>query len=171
MKFFFTWGGWLAALIVLQASLGKYLEIASVKPDFFLISVIQVAMRGGAASATLWGLAAGFVQDVLSGGIVGFNVLTKPVAGFAVGILRAKMDFDNPNTQTLVALLVTLAEGTILAAMLQAYIPAKSMPFTVSRIVVPEAIYNGLVIPLLIPASRLLKLSYDAWRKPVRPAE
>ncbi len=151
------WFLYLLFLVVLQTVVGDGLEILRVKPDFFLISVFLVAMSSGARTAAAWGGVVGLVQDALSGGVIGLNFLTKPVAGYAVGMLRPKLDFGNPNTQTLTTLGVGLAEGLALAVLLSAYQPEKSVSWTMYRIILPQSVYNSLLVPLVVPAVRFLR--------------
>jgi rod shape-determining protein MreD len=167
VRFLATWGLRLALLVVLQVGLGNHLKIEQVKPDFFLLSVLLVAMGRGCSAAIVWGIVAGLVQDVLSAGIIGFNVLTKPALGYGVGLLRSRLDFDNPNTQTLLTLLATLSEGAVLSMMLYAYHPANSFSTSFTTIFVPGAVYNAIIIPLAAPSARLVKHHFSGWRRRV----
>ena len=170
MRFLSGWGLRLVVLVVLQVALGSHLEIEQVKPDFFLLSVLLVAMGRGSFAAILWGAAAGLVQDVLSAGIIGFNVLTKPALGYGVGLLRSRLDFDNPNTQTLITFLATLAEGMVLSLMLYAYHPANSFSTSFTTLVVPEAVYNAIIIPLAAMAALWAKRHFSGrHRRALRP--
>jgi rod shape-determining protein MreD len=165
VKRFLPWVFLLALLVVLQSVMGRHLEVYHVKPDFFLISVLLVAMRRGSTPAALWGAVLGLVQDVLSGGVIGLNFLTKPAAGYAVGLLRARLDFDNPNTQTLVTLSAAAAEGLALAVLLNAYHPAKPVTWSLYSFVLPGAVYNGLLVPLLLAAGGLAGRWQEEWRR------
>jgi rod shape-determining protein MreD len=158
-------GGWLAVITVAQTVAAPTLEIYHVKPDLFLISVIVVAMRRGGGSALAWGLAAGAVQDALSGGIIGFNLFSKPVTGFVVGLMRDKLDFANPNTQTVVTLFATLAEGAVLSVLLYAYHPPKNAFWTFTQVVIPLSVFNALVMPLVILAERVAGTAAAEWRR------
>jgi len=165
MRRLMPWGFGLAFLVVTQTVVGSFVEVYSVKPDFFLISVLILAMRRGAGSAVLWGAILGLVQDALSGGVVGFNFLTKPAVGCVIGLLRPKLDFGNPNSQTLTVLAATLAEGLVLSMLLSAYHPSKEMSWSLSRIFLPEAVYNSLIAPLLIASGDALRAWLEKWRR------
>ena len=157
MRRFGPWFLHLLFLAVMQTVVGGSLEVFRIKPDFFLISVVLVAMERGARAGALWGAVLGLVQDVLSGGVVGLSFLTKPAVGYAVGMLRSKLDFGNPNTQTLTTLGVGLAEGFVLSVLLSAYQPSKAVAWTMYRIILPQSIYNSLLVPLILPATRLFR--------------
>ena len=172
MRRFGPWFLLLLFLAVMQTYVGGSLEVFRIKPDFFLISVFLVAMGRGAKTGALWGAVLGLVQDVLSGGVIGLNFLTKPAVGYAVGMLRSKLDFGNPNTQTLTTLGVGLAEGLVLSVLLSAYQPEKALSWTMYRIILPQSVYNSLLVPLVLPAVRLFRRWVEALEaSPSRLAE
>ncbi len=138
----------LSGLVALQSTAAPSLEIYHVKPDFFLITVLLVAMRSGGA-AVFWAVPAGFFQDLLSGGIIGFNLISKPAVALSVGLLRGKLDFENPNTQSVVTLAAAAAEGVVMALLLEAFQPQKGASWTIARIAVPAAVYSAVVLPVL----------------------
>ena len=148
-------GALLAAIAAAQVVLVPWIEIYHVKPDFFLISVVIVGMRMGSGSGMAWGVCAGLVQDALSGGIIGFNFLSKPVTGFVVGLLRNKLDFGNPNTQSLVTLSASLGEGVVLSILVSAYHPGKDVLWSLTQVVLPLGVYNAIVMPAVILAARV----------------
>lgn len=152
------WIAWLAVIVTVQCSLLPGAVIFDVVPDLFLLSVILVAMRADGGPLLIWAFTAGLCQDVLSGGIVGMNVLSKPLTGMAVLLFRWKLDFRNPNTQAMVALLATLADGLILSILTSAYLPQRIALETVSQYVVPTAVLNGILFPLMLAAE-------SAWRR------
>ena len=153
-----SWVAWLAVIVTVQCSFMPGAVIFEVVPDLFLLSVVLAAMRADGGPLMIWAFTAGLFQDVLSGGIVGMNVLSKPLTGMAVMLFRWKLDFRNPNTQAMVALLATLADGLILAILTSAYLPYRNALGTVSQYVVPTAVLNGILFPLLLAAE-------SAWRQ------
>ena len=155
MKSIAAWGALLAAIAAAQVVLVPGIEIYHVRPDLFLVSVVIVGMRMGSGSGMIWGGCAGLVQDALSGGIIGFNFLSKPVTGFFVGLLRNKLDFDNPNTQSLVTLSATLGEGAVLSVLVSAYHPDKDVLWSLAHVVLPLGVYNAVVMPLVIVTARV----------------
>ena len=148
-------GALLAAIAAAQVVLVPGIEIYHIKPDLFLVSVVIVAMRMGSGSGMVWGACAGLVQDALSGGIIGFNFLSKPVTGFVVGLLRNKLDFQNPNTQSLVTLSASLGEGLVLSVLVSAYHPGKDVLWSLAQVVLPLGVYNAIVLPLVLLAARV----------------
>lgn len=58
--------GWAVAAVVVQATFVHYLAIRGVVPSFVLVVVVWYAIRVDAGRAALFGLFAGFCEDVLS---------------------------------------------------------------------------------------------------------
>lgn len=147
----------LAVLMTAQSSILPGELLFGCAPDLVLLSVVVIAMRAGGTTMMVWAVAAGLCQDVLSGGIVGMNVLSKPLAGIFVMLFRWKLDFRNPNTQAMVAFLATMADGVFLSFLVSAYIPARDIPGTVIGVILPVAAMNGVLFPLLLTGEEAVR--------------
>jgi rod shape-determining protein MreD len=77
-------------LIVIQVLISRFLSIAGVSPDFLLIFLVWLTIREGQFAGETSGFVLGFVLDVMSGGILGAQTLSKTIACFLVGF------FHNP---------------------------------------------------------------------------
>ena len=82
-----------AAALVLQSSLSPLLSFGGPVPviDLPLLVTVHVGVTRGKANGMLGGLVLGYVQDALSGGILGVNGFSKICAGFTGGLLREKL--------------------------------------------------------------------------------
>ncbi|MDR3071706.1 MAG: rod shape-determining protein MreD [Endomicrobium sp.] len=78
---------------LLQFSLGKYLNIFEIYPNFILIFVVYLGLLKGAGSAQLIGFLLGLTWDIFSTGIFGMKAVIFTVIGYFVG--RASRNFDN----------------------------------------------------------------------------
>ncbi|MDF1534890.1 MAG: rod shape-determining protein MreD [bacterium] len=58
--------------------------------DLPLVIVVHIALTRGKSSGMVSGLILGYLQDALSGGVLGFNGMAMVVAGFTGGLLREK---------------------------------------------------------------------------------
>ncbi len=74
-----------AAVITAQTSLAWFVRGAAVNLDLPLIVVVMAALSRGPLVGLWTGTAAGFAQDVLSGGVLGVSGFCKSVVGVAVG--------------------------------------------------------------------------------------
>ena len=87
--------GWLKTLLMfviafaVQSTIGDWLKILGVGPDFVLIFIVSVALRFGAAKGCFWGFLAGFSLDVYAPvEWLGANTIAMTIVGFAVGQLE-----------------------------------------------------------------------------------
>ena len=87
--------GWLKTLLLfvivfsIQSTVGEWLKIVGIGPDFVVIFVVSVALRFGAATGCLWGFLAGFTLDVYAPvEWLGANSIAMTIVGFAVGQLE-----------------------------------------------------------------------------------
>lgn len=166
------WAGALAVLVTVQSSFLPEEIFFGCVPDFVLLSVVLVAMRAGGTTMMLWAVAAGLFQDVLSGGIIGMNTLSKPLAGTFVMLVRWKLDFRNPNTQSMVAFLATLADGLFLSFLVNAYLPARDIPGTVLGDILPASAMNGIIFPLFLTVEEaVLRWRQRSWRRAQHTAD
>jgi rod shape-determining protein MreD len=77
-----------AAALVLQTTLVRYLVRGNVAVDLVLVVVVYVGLTMGPTPGLLAGTAGGLVQDALStGGITGIDGLAKTVVGFLTGLI------------------------------------------------------------------------------------
>ena len=75
----------LGAALLAQTVLLRMVSAVTVPVDLALIVVVYTALSRGASAAIWTGTAAGLLQDVLSGGIVGPSGLAKCLVGAIVG--------------------------------------------------------------------------------------
>jgi rod shape-determining protein MreD len=73
------------ALVIIQTLTSDAISVAGVTPDFALIYLIWIVIRKGQLRGELSGFALGLGLDILSGGILGSQALSKTVAGFLLG--------------------------------------------------------------------------------------
>jgi rod shape-determining protein MreD len=71
--------------------------IPVILPDWFidgfdlpLIITIHVAMSKGKIPGMMTGVVIGYIQDAMSGGVLGFNGISKIIAGYSGGYLKEK---------------------------------------------------------------------------------
>jgi rod shape-determining protein MreD len=133
-----------------QATLGSALRIADVTPDIPLIMVVLVALRRGPEFGCVAGFAAGLLQDVASGGLIGAQALTKALIGFGIGAAGHRLRVTQPLVQVPGLILLSLAEGLVRFALLKLFhFPA---PFgqVMTYVVLPQAVYNGFLAAALV---------------------
>jgi len=94
-----------------QVTLVNVISIGNIKPDFLLVYIVFVALYKGPVKAAIAGILAGFLKDVFSAGVF-FNILTVPVYGILVGLVKEKFYFvkEKLSTQFLMVLAICVFE-------------------------------------------------------------
>lgn len=147
------------AVLTLQTS-GRWGGGLSVlHPDLVLLFVLATGMRRGETAGALWGIGLGFVEDAFSAGLPGMNLLTKGLLGYVAGTLSEQLDCDNPNTQSIVAVVATLLQGAVHLALLEVFSAGRGVLAPFLGTIAPAAALNGA----LLPAGAFLNRAAQRW--------
>lgn len=135
-----TFGGGVA-----HASVAQFLSVGGVTPDFPLLVIALVALRRGPEAGCLAGFAAGLLQDLAGGGLLGVQAMAKALAGFGFGLASGRLWADNPLVQVPAVVALTAVEGLLRFGILQlVHFPAGLGPL-LGDVILPQALYNGAV--------------------------
>jgi rod shape-determining protein MreD len=143
----------LAILIaaVLQVALAPHLAIGGAVPNFMLLVVIASALVEGPRVGAVTGFSAGLLFDLLGTGPIGPMALVLCLVGFAAGSLQENMFAEGwrlPVTVVFLASLVTeIAYWMVLAVAGE----ASAFWTTFTHVMLPSALYNGVLALLLFP--------------------
>ena len=75
-----------AGTIVFQTSITEYFHTwTSARPDAMLLVTLYIGMRRGSEGGLITGFILGLLQDILSGGLLGANSLSKGLSGYLTG--------------------------------------------------------------------------------------
>jgi rod shape-determining protein MreD len=128
-----------------QSSIVPALSLGGVTPDVPLILTALLALRRGPETGCLVGFAAGLLQDVAGGGLLGVQALTKALAGFAMGLLVGRLWVSKPVVQVPGLVLLTVAEGLARFFLLRLFHFPAALDGVLLHVILPEALYNGFV--------------------------
>lgn len=135
-------------LFVFQTTVLHAFTISGVRPDIILIFSVFVGIklretRGAAAGFTL-----GLVQDSLSSGLLGANAFSKGIVGFAFGLLKDKIIFENIFSQVIFVLIATVIDTVIV--LLISSLTINENVTTIFNKLLLSSIYTTLAGPLFI---------------------
>lgn len=139
------------AAVLLQLSWAPRWAIFGVRPDLVTLVVVCLGFLGGPQTGAVAGFLGGLALDVLSLGVVGAGALSRAVAGFVAGLFEQNLFGTSVVLPMLaVATATMLAESLELATLL---LIGTDLPILASviRIVIPTALYNGLLAALAYP--------------------
>ena len=137
---------------VLQSTVVAVAGFGGLTPDVPLILTALIALRYGPESGCLAGFVAGLLQDVTGGGLVGVQALTKGLAGFGMGLLVGRFWVGNPLVQVPGLVLLSIAEGLGRFLLLQMFHYPASLGDLMLHVILPQALYNGLIGTLCVLA-------------------
>lgn len=105
----------LVAAFVLQTVLGRYLPFIGAYLDLFAVVAAGFGLVRGRMAGLLSGASAGLLQDAFSGGLLGFNGISKTTVGYLAGIAGRHLIIRGWSTRILFFALATLLDLAILA--------------------------------------------------------
>ena len=138
---------WLARAQVLGAALDPLLPLA-----------VGMGILRGAESGAVVGVAAGLLQDLLSGGgPLGVNALSKLVVGFASGLFERSIYIENPLLPAIATFVGTLLGEVLLVIV--ALVVGLGVPSTsaLAAKMIMQAILNSAIAPLLFRGIRAIE--------------
>jgi len=105
----------IAAALVLQTTLARFLVRGSLGVDLVLVAVVYISLTSGPTVGVLSGTAAGLAQDALASGIVGIGGLAKTIVGFLTGTIGTAFIVTQSVPRFLVFFVATVIEMAIIA--------------------------------------------------------
>jgi len=130
---------------VAQSSVVPMLTITGITPDLPFVLTVLLALRHGPQTGCLVGFAAGILQDVAGGGLLGVQALTKAMAGFGIGLLGERFRIGDPLVQVPGLVLVTIGEGLLRFGVLQLFHYPASLGGLMLYAILPQALFNGVL--------------------------
>lgn len=141
----------LGLIALAQVSLIPALGISPVPPDPMLVVVVAWGVLRGARSAMIWALIGGLFLDLLSSGPFGGYTLgllaAAGIAGFGSGtIYRSHLILA-----LVMVAVATVAQDLIQLALLWINQQPISLPDALSRLILPEILYNIVLMLFVFP--------------------
>ena len=104
----------IAAALVLQTTLARFLVRGSIGVDLVLVAVIYLSLTSGPTVGIMSGTMAGLAQDALTSGIVGIGGLAKTLVGFLAGTVGTAFIVAQPVPRFLVFFAATVVEMAVI---------------------------------------------------------
>jgi rod shape-determining protein MreD len=150
---------------LMQGVIAPHLAIARVKPDLVLLVTLAYGLLYGPGVGGRFGLISGLLQDLLLGRYLGVFALTRMTAGYLAGLAERRLYRDS-----LLILTATGAGASIFADLLfMVLMGTTGYPLDpladIGRVVMPAAVYNGLLAPLVYRAMHRLRRWERTWTK------
>ncbi len=133
------------ATVVAQATLNSFLSINNVYPDLCLVLACLAGFFSNEYKGSIIGLTVGFLQDLLTPGGIGLNMILKGLAGYLAGMTTYTI--STVTTSAVVIVAVALSLGCGLASLIVAYpaLNGSEAFHVISWVLVPQALYNSVL--------------------------
>ena len=118
-------------------------------PDLILIMVISYGLLRGPDKGLFFGLAAGLFLDLVSGGVIGVQTLSKTLGGFTAGLLEKTIFKDNLLVPALAAFIGTIVLESFNVLMYISFHGNYNFWLALVSAIIPLAIYNGAFAPVI----------------------
>jgi rod shape-determining protein MreD len=105
----------LLGAFVFQTVLGRYLTFLVPYLDLFAVVAAGFGLARGRMAGLVAGAASGLLQDAFSGGLLGFNGISKTTVGYVAGIAGRHLIIRAWSTRILFFAVATLLDLLILA--------------------------------------------------------
>lgn len=146
----------LILLLSAQTSLINAFSIAGVSPDLALIFAFYCGIYFQGNAGTIMGGLAGFIQDCLSGGLLGLNTLSKGLIGFFISNLKDKILVEDVPPVCLFLAAASFLDGFIYYLVVVLWKGGVPAGFFAPSLLIFAA-YNALVGPLLFFVLNLIR--------------
>jgi rod shape-determining protein MreD len=143
----------LIVLAILQTTVFADIHFFDGRPDIVLLAVIGWGLAGGDRQSMVWGLIGGLLLDSFSGLPLGSSAISLILIAFFVSLYTRRVWEANLLMPLGIALAASLVFHFLSLAWLLAMGRNLDLPFSLTRVILPSAILN---VVLIIPIFQLM---------------
>jgi len=155
----FKWFLAIAICLVLQTTLVRVISIASIAPDFLMIVLFLLAIRGGVMPGIYVGFLLGLGQDLYTPALLGQAALAKTVTGFFIGLFNERVMRTDPLMKLIILALSFFIHDLIFTVVTMIKIDA-SFALVFSELLtrtLPRALYSSVIAALFYAYTVFIK--------------
>lgn len=140
--------------LFLQVTLGDWISIQDIRPDFLLIAVILIARSDGKLYGEIWGFIIGLISNSIGVSLLfGLSALVKTITGFISGFFKGSKRSMSLFNYYFIVITIMLIHFIILYTIY--YNSADmSLQYIVMRYVIPSTFYTAaffIIIDNILP--------------------
>ena len=137
--------------IVLHTSVADYFSIwVGARPDAILLTTVFLGLYRDRETGLIGGFGLGIVEDILSGGLLGFNALLKGLIGHYTGGLKPSMTARFIVFQCAVVFFASIFNILFSFLLVQIFVPSQFLPASYWIDAIKTAGLNVALAPLVI---------------------
>jgi rod shape-determining protein MreD len=146
----------LLMVAILQASALSHLSVWGVFPDLPCLVVVSWGLLSGVKEGALWGFIAGIAVDLLSGAPFGAATFSLLVVGVVSGLARGGVFAGHLIFPVVTMFLTTVLYDLLILLFVSISGRAVAWVDTLFRVILPSALLNALLMPLVFGLMRML---------------
>lgn len=146
----------LGVVALLQTTLIPALPVFNAVPSLVLVVVVGYTMEYGSQRGLIWAFIAGLWLDLLSGMPIGTSAIALLLVVFVIGSLSASLFRGHIAILALGGLLAGMLYGLITVGILALLGRQTQWPEVIVGVILPNAIYDAVLLPILYPLTRWL---------------
>ena len=157
---------WFLIVYFLQTSFFNYFTIAGIKPNLFIIFIVFIGLNTSKYYAISIGVTVGLLIDFAIGSNIGQNAVLYGLLGYVISLIQVNISKDSRISNVLIIFIATLCVETLFYAG-QVFLAGAVLEIKVfAKIVLIEALYNGIMLMIVYPIWKALSKSgvYDISR-------
>lgn len=146
----------LLSVSFLQTNITGYLALFGVRPILPLTLMVVISLMRSPLQSAGMGLVLGLVMDILLGRTIGWNGMLYMAIAFLIASFSDKIYRERIVIRMTFSFAATLLIETMFFLIIFLLRGYESFPFLFVRVILPEAVYNGLfAIPLYKPLQKM----------------
>lgn len=146
----------LGLLALLQSSLLPHFSIIGAHPDLVLLAVVSWTLLRGLTEGLTWAFVGGLWLEALSGAPFGLSLLALVLVAFLVSPLETTLFRQHIVFLIATVTVASFANGAVYLLLLRLSGNPGVALAALWRIVIPVALYTGLLTPIFYPGFRWL---------------
>lgn len=161
---------WAAAF--LQSTVLEYLEVFAVRPNLMIVLMVITALLRNPYESGAMAISLGLCMDILMGKAIGWYGLLFFLISIPISLVNDKIYRDKFIVMFSFTFLATMFIETFFFLIMFMFRGYDNLPYIFSRVILPEALYNSiLVLPLFKPVSRVYSIldAVDRRRNRISP--
>ncbi len=137
--------------IVFHLSIAEYFaDWIGSRPDAILLTSVFLGVRRNAETGLIGGFFLGLFEDVLSGGVLGFNALLNGLIGHYIGRVKHNMTIHVALFHCLVVFSASMFDLLFSAVLVKIFLPQQALPLTYWIEEIKTLGLNALLAPAAI---------------------
>ncbi|NLM75712.1 MAG: rod shape-determining protein MreD [Clostridiaceae bacterium] len=150
----------------IQGSVFEYIEILSVRPNFFIVITVIIALLRGVYESAAMGLFFGLTMDIMMGKTLGWYALLLFLVSIPISMVNEKLYKEKFLVLFSFTFLSTLAVETLFYLIIFLFKDYSILHHIFARTILPEALYNSiLILPLFKPISKVYTILDNVDRR------